>query len=193
MAKIQAFVKKNKKKISTKESWYIFFVVSLSVALIILILLFLYNPLSPTYPTINQRMIGTPVNVTVEDSGAFSETVLFFGSLLPDFEIPQDATLTLKANQQNCRARIKIFMFNDQNQIINLSANFTSSWEPNADGYYYYIEEITPDLVLKFLNSIQVPSVEQNLCSSSIYNFIITIETLPVTADYLTLWKLAEV
>lgn len=193
MGKIKAFEKK-KRKISTKESWYIFSIVLISVAFLIVLSFYLHNPFSQTTPiSLNQTMLGESINVVVEDSGAFSETIAFHGSLLPNFSISQDAFLTLKANQQNCKARVKVFMFDDQNSIINLSVGLTSEWEANADGYYYYTGEITPELVVKFLRTVDIPGIEQNLSSSKIYSFIVTVETLPTTADYLTLWKIASV
>lgn len=193
MGNIKAFERK-KRKISTKESWYIFSIVMLAVAFLISITMYLRNPFAQnTTVNVNQIMLGESLNVVVEDSGSFSQTIGFYGSLLPNFIIPQDGFLTLKNNQQTCKARVKIFMYDDQNSILNITANLTSDWEANPDGYYYYTGEISPELIVKFLRSVEVPGIEYNLSSSQIYNFIVTIETLPTTADYETIWKIASV
>jgi len=191
MGKIKAFGKSKNKKRSPKESWYIFFITILSIFSVILLSIFLSNPFSQA-PLINlgQKMLGDNINIRIEDSGSFSQTVSFYGSLLPEFEMPQNAYLTLLADQEDCKARAKVFMYDSSGRLINLSVQFTSDWEMNEDGYYYYNSTLTPSLVLKFLQSIVMPSSEVGIYSCNLYNIIITVETLPVVSDYLTLWGL---
>lgn len=182
--------KKNNQKLQ-KEGWYLFSIVSLAIMLIASLFLFLQNPFTTNLPTSSGlKPLGEMVNIVVSDNGSNSQSLYFYGSLLPEFDITQDTSITLKANQEECRVRAKVFMFDEDGMLMPLVATSASDWIYNADGYFYLDQNLTPSLTVKFLKTIQTPPHTAGLNSSNIYSVIISIETLPITSNYNTIWKL---
>lgn len=182
---------KKKNIAKQKESWYIFSICILSILLVGSLYLFFDNPYLNNIPaSTGIKPLGEIVNLSVEDNGSASETVYFYGSVLPNFVVQQEVNVILKSNQQNAKARAKIFLFNDENKVINIEAESTQDWVRGEDNYYYYQSTLTPNSISKVFKGIKIPDIDCNLSSSNIYNIIITVETLPENTDYESIWKL---
>ncbi|MDD3397378.1 MAG: hypothetical protein PHR96_02420 [Clostridia bacterium] len=190
MAKIQAFVKKKKNKLGKKESWYIFFIVLLSLLLITSLSLLWSNSLyKSTVAMLGQKTLGDTIKLELEDKGSFSQALTFQGSILQNFPIHQEGYLKVKEDQPDCVARVKIFIYNSiQEEPVLLTGTLTTDWTSADDGYYYYKYVLTENLAFKFLHSITSPGDEFDLHSTEIYNIVVTIETLPYSSDFELIW-----
>jgi len=193
MKKIKAFVKKEKPKLSKKESWYIFFIILLSLLLILSVYIFLSNGLyRSTLVMPGQKTLGDAIKLELEDTGSFSKVLTFQGSTLQNFPINQEGYLKVKDNQSNCVARVKMYIFNSlQEEPVLIKGTLTTDWTPADDGHYYYKYILTENLAFKFLHSITMPGDEFDLHSTDFYNIIITIETLPFESDFETIWGIS--
>lgn len=186
MKEVKAF-KKNNIKISTKESWYIFFIVLLILTIAFLSFIYFNNPYIPhSSKNSISAEIGTDITIDITDCGGFSKTLTLNGMLMPEFDIEQNVFLRLNASSQNCKARAKVFMFDNNGKYVSLNSTFTSDWLSNEDGYYYYNGIISPSLVLKFVKSIQTPNI--TLYSGNQYLVYITLETLPQSSNPDNIW-----
>ena len=185
------FMEKKKTKVSVKESWYIFAVVALSALLLLSLWLFLQNPFITNKPTTSGLIpLGTPTNISVEDNGSSTQALFFYGSLLPNFLVPQDVNITLKSAESPCAVRAKVFMFNEQNQVLPVNAQVATNWQQSPDGYFYCAENLTPNLVLDFLQAVEIPGKEASLNAENVYALLVSVETLPLTTDFNAVWKL---
>lgn len=182
---------KRKKKVSVKESWYIFAIIMLLALLFLSLWLFLQNPFITNKPASSGLIpLGTPVNISVEDNGSSTQALFFYGSLLPNFFTPQDVNITLKATQSDCAVRAKVFMFNEYNQVLPIDAVVASNWLQNPDGYFYCQETLSPSLMLDFLQQVKVPAESANLNAENVYSLLVSVETLPLSCDYKTIWNI---
>lgn len=185
------FMEARKSKAKIKESWYIFSIVMLSALLFLSLWLFLQNPFITNKPVSSGLVpVGTPINISVEDNGAQTQVVYMSGSLLPNFSVNQDVNITLKATESPCAVRAKVYMLNEQNQIVPINLIVASQWQKMSDGYYYSQENLSPNLVIDFMQAFEVPSTEYNLNAENIYPILFSVETLPITFDYQSIWKM---
>lgn len=190
MGKIQAFVKKEKIKLGKREAWYIFFIVLLSLLLLLSMFLLYSNSLyKSTIAMQGQQTLGDTIKLELEDKGSFSQVLAFQGSTLPSFPIRQEGFLKVKENQSNCVARAKMFIYNtNHEEPALLSGTFTTDWIKADDGYYYYKYVLTENVAFKFLHSIIMPGDEFDLNSTQLYSIIVTIETLPIDSNFEQIW-----
>lgn len=190
MGKIQAFVKKEKIKLGKREAWYIFFIVLLSLLLLLSMFLLYSNSLyKSTIAMQGQQTLGDTIKLELEDKGSFSQVLAFQGSTLPSFPIRQEGFLKVKENQSNCVARAKMFIYNtNHEEPALLSGTFTTDWIKADDGYYYYKYVLTENVAFKFLHSITMPGDEFDLNSTQLYSIIVTIETLPIDSNFEQIW-----
>ncbi|MDD2445523.1 MAG: hypothetical protein PHX09_01785 [Clostridia bacterium] len=193
MGNIKAFVKSNKskKKKSKKESWFIFVIIMLSGLLAFSVFLVYSNVFyKSNFEKIGQKMLGETIKLYVEDRGSFSQALSFQGSTLPNFDIRQEGYLYVKDNQENCVARVKMFVYNSLNEEPSLlNGVLTTDWVLGEDNYYYYKYVLTESVSFKFLHSIKMPSDEFNLHSSEFYSIVVSVETLPYTSDFEGIWN----
>lgn len=182
---------KRKTKTKVKESWYMFTIVVLSALLVLSLWLFLQNPFITNKPASSGLIpLGTQINLNVESNGSSTQALFFNGSLLPNFSVKQDVNITLKSTEKPCVVRAKVFMYNEQNQLLPINATAAGIWQKNADGYYYCQETLTPNLVLDFLQEVEIPGEEYSLSAENVYALLVSVETLPLSSDYLTIWNL---
>ena len=191
MEKFKAFERK-KIKLSKRDSWYIFFIVILSVLLVITSFLLYSNSFYKSrFNNLGQVELGTPVMLYLENSGAFVQVVSFAGTILPDMNITQQCSLQIGANSIPLVARAKVVINKDAySQYEEIEGTFTSDFvKNNADGFYYCNSVLNPNLVVKFLQSIKIPGDKFDINSQEIYNFVVLVETLPYDSDYTTIWQ----
>ena len=180
-----------KSKKNVRESWFIFAIVMLSIALALSIYLFLQNPFITNKPAYSGLIpLGTPLNIKVDAVGATTQSVFFKGSVLPNSVVRQDVKITLNAAQENAVARAKVFMFDEFAKRIAISITTASNWVAGDDGYYYCQEVLSANLVLDFAKDLQIPSAEEKLNSANSYLIHFTIETLPQSANFEEIWKI---
>ena len=180
-----------KSKKNVRESWFIFAIVMLSIALALSIYLFLQNPFITNKPAHSGLIpLGTPLNIKVDAVGATTQSVFFKGSVLPNSVVRQDVKITLNAAQENAVARAKVFMFNEKNQLLPINAQTANIWDYSEDGYYYCQEVFTPNLVLDFLQAVEIPDTNFGLNAENVYALLVSVEALPLTADFKSIWKL---
>lgn len=185
------FMETRKSKIKLKESWYIFSIVMLSALLLLSLWLFLQNPFITNKPVSSGLApAGTPINISVEDNGSETQVLYFEASVLPNSKIKQDVNITLKATENPCVVRAKVYMLNEQNQVLPVNITIASQWQKNDDGYYYCQERLSPNLVIDFMQGFDVPDAKTGLNAENIYPILFSVETLPLTSDYLKIWKL---
>lgn len=193
MNKLAGFVKNifmTRSKAKLKESWYIFSIVMLSVLLLLSLWLFLQNPFITNKPTsAGLAPVGTPINISVEDNGSETQVLYFNGSLLPNFKVNQDVNITLKATENLCAVRAKVFVLNE-NQALPLNLTVASQWQKMSDGYYYCQETLSPNLVIDFMQAFEVPDADYSLNAENVYPILFSVETLPVAFDYQSIWKM---
>lgn len=184
------FDKKNKKKITQKESWYIFSIVVLSLVLIVLMVVFWQNPFLTNQPTKEGLMpIGENVNVLVEENGSNSIVQYFYGASLPSSKINEEIFVTLKSAQEDCSVRAKVFTYVN-NKLVEINVLATNDWKKLQDGYYYLNQNLTQNLRIKFATEIVLPDESVGINSSNSYPLIITFETLPISCNYENIWKI---
>ena len=181
---------KSQKK-SVKESWYVFTIIMLVVAIGLLVYLFLQNPFITNAPSSSGLTpVGTPIMIEVNENSSASRPLFFHGSVLPNFEVRQDVNVLLSASSAPAVVRGKVFMYDEFGKIIPITAKTASSWVQKADGYYYSSDVLVPNLTLDFLEGFITPSSDYNLNSSNLYALVISFETLPENSNFEEIWKI---
>lgn len=179
------------KKTNTKESWFIFAITMLAIALFLSIYLFLQNPFVTNKPASSGLVpVGTPINIQLNSTGSSAQSVFFYGSVLPSSLVAQEVKITLKPKEENAVARAKVVMFDEFAKAIPLEIITASNWNKGDDGYYYCQEVLSANLILDFAKEIKMPSAEKGLSSANVYAIIFSIETLPQSANFEEIWKI---
>ena len=194
MGKYVAFEKK-KHHLTKKDGWFIFAIVILSLLLIVSAYLLYTNAIYKTrIESVGQITIGTPVKIQIDGVGSFSQAVSFYGAGLPDTPVEQVGYLSVQDDAPNLVLRAKVFIHESETSPAEpLLATFTTDFEKNEDdGFYYYKNVLRSNVVLKFLQEVRLPDAQMDLISTELYDFIITLETLPEEVDYLSIWNVSE-
>lgn len=187
--KIKNNIYMSKKLTKQKEGWYIFFIIFLGSLLVASLGLFVHNPLMPNVPaSTGLKPLGTDIQLTIDDSGSISQTLYFYGSYLPEFEVPQNSSVSLSPKSNDAKIRAKVYVYDEHNNLININATTTTEWTVSADGYYYYNGTMTPNLTVQFSKGVTLPKGDANLSSNNIYLIIMTFETLPADSNFAEIW-----
>lgn len=172
------------KKITTKESWYIFFIVMLGIAVVGLLGFIIKNPFTSNIPSsVGLTPLGKPQNILVDSSSSNSVDMFFYGSILPGESVKQDINITLKGTASDSAVRGKIFMYDGTGKQIFLNAEVANMWTKSDDGYFYCSEILTPNLTLDFVESVEIPSKNAEILSANIYTIICTVETFSPSSE----------
>ena len=194
MGKYVAFEKK-KHHLTKKDGWFIFAIVILSALLLVSGYLLYTNAIYKTrIESIGQITIGTPVKIQIDGVGSFSQAVSFYGASLPDMPVEQQGFLSVQDNVMDLVLRAKVFIHEtDESPAEEMFATFTTDFVKNeTDGFYYYKNVLKSNVVLKFMQEIRLPDAQMDLISTQLYDFIITLETLPANSDYLSIWNVVS-
>lgn len=183
---------KNEKKLSAKERWFVFTIVVLSVLLLISFYLIYTKTLYRSHiENIGQITVGQPAKIYVDGAGSFSQAFSFYGSMLPEISINQDVSVVANRGSGNLVMRLKVFASGkEQGKIIHLGAGIVSDFVQQGE-YFYYNNILTENVALKVMQSVVFPN-EIDLISSQLYDFVVTIETLPVDCDFLNIWNVEQ-
>lgn len=132
--------------------------------------------------------LGKTVQATITKNQAQSISLTFDGSFLPGERLAQIVSVKNSDESDNLFVRAKVFVYNGNNQTMDMDIVETVNWTYNEEDGYYYFNDLLNINTNVVLCSYVIVGEESNFSGHNKYILSIVFEALSENVDVESLW-----